>query len=280
MTATSRDKALSLTTSPEATPAFIRLARILRSLWHIRKIFALPKTPDPSTRDPLSRWFESFLAILGIEVRTSGERPVATAFLIVANHTSWLDIMVLRSIFSTCFIAKEEIAKWPVVGPMAREAGTIFIGRTRLSSFRETLAASRKSLGKKIPITVFPEGTTTLGDRLLPFKTGVFDLCTETGSPALPVSFRYETPDGLQLTSVSYTGDEPFFRSFGRTLREPRVVVRLHISPPVFPEGKDRKAMALASQEAVANGLALLASSRSSPPARQDSRSVNSPLQM
>ncbi len=262
MTATPREGASGLTASPEATPVPVRAARVLRSLWHIRSIFSLDKAPDPSRKDPLSRWFETFLGILGIELRPSGERPASTAFLIVANHTSWLDIMVLRTLFSTCFIAKEEIARWPVVGPMAREAGTIFIGRNRLSSFRETLAASRRSLAKDIPITVFPEGTTTIGDRLLPCKAGVFDLCTETGYPALPVSIRYESPEGIQLTSVSYTGNEHFFRSFGRTLREPRVVVRVHVSPPVLPEGRDRKFMAQASQEAVASGLALLASSR------------------
>ena len=262
MTATSRDNVPSLTAPSEATRLSVRAGRVLRSLWHIRHIFSLDKAPDPNRTDPLSRWFETLLEILGVEVKASGERPSSTAFLIVANHISWLDILVLRSLFSTCFIAKEEIARWPVVGPMAREAGTIFIGRNSLSSFRETLSASRKSLHQKIPITVFPEGTTTTGDRLLPFKTGVFDLCTETGSPALPVSIRYETPGGLQLTSVSYTGDEPFFRSFGRTLREPRVVVRVYLSPPVFPEGKDRRTMAGACQEAVANGLATLSSSR------------------
>ena len=262
MTATSRDNIPSLTASSHATGLPVRAARVLRSLWHIRHIFSLDKVPDPKRQDPLSRWFETFLEILGVEVRALGEPPPASAFLIVANHISWLDIMVLRSLFSTCFIAKEEITRWPVVGPMAREAGTIFIGRNSLSSFRETLAASRKSLDKMIPITVFPEGTTTTGDRLLPFKTGVFDLCTETGSPALPVSIRYETPGGLQITSISYTGDEPLFRSFGRTLREPRVVVRVYLSPPVFPEGKDRRAMAEASREAVENGLFRLSSSR------------------
>ena len=262
MSATSRDNVPSLTAPSEATRLSVRAGRVLRSLWHIRHIFSLDKAPDPNRTDPLSRWFETLLEILGVEVKASGERPSSTAFLIVANHISWLDILVLRSLFSTCFIAKEEIARWPVVGPMAREAGTIFIGRNSLSSFRETLSASRKSLHQKIPITVFPEGTTTTGDRLLPFKTGVFDLCTETGSPALPVSIRYETPGGLQLTSVSYTGDEPFFRSFGRTLREPRVVVRVYLSPPVFPEGKDRRTMAGACQEAVANGLAKLSASR------------------
>ena len=262
MTATPREAASGLIASPDATSVPVRAARVARSLWHIRQIFSLDKTPDPSRKDTLSQWFETFLGILGIEVRPVGDRPAQTAFLIVANHTSWLDILVLRTLFSTCFIAKEEIAKWPVVGPMAREAGTIFIGRNRLSSFRETLAASRRSLDRKIPITVFPEGTTTIGDRLLPFKTGVFDLCTETGYPALPVSIRYESPEGLQLTSISYTGNEHFFRSFGRVLREPRVVVRIYISPPVYPEGRDRKSMAQAAQEEVATGLALLASSR------------------
>lgn len=270
MTATSRDNIPSLTASSHATGLPVRAARVLRSLWHIRHIFSLDKVPDPQRKDPLSRWFETFLEILGVEVRALGEPPPASAFLIVANHISWLDIMVLRSLFSTCFIAKEEITHWPVVGPMAREAGTIFIGRGRLSSFRDTLVAARASMDRNVPITVFPEGTTTRGDRLLPFKTGVFELCTETGRPALPVSLRYEDPAGRQLLSVSYTGNEHFFRSFGRTLREPRVVVRVHLSPPLSPEGRDRKSLSQAAQEAVSGGLALLAQSR--PPTSSSER--------
>lgn len=266
MPPSSIDNALPLTGSAPGVPLSLRINRILSSLWHIRRIFSLPKGPDPSSpKDPLSAWFEDFLSLLGVEIRLSGERPATTAFLIVANHTSWLDIMVLRALFPTCFIAKEEIASWTVVGPMAKEAGTIFIGRGRLSSFRETLVAARASLDKNVPITVFPEGTTTRGDRLLPFKTGVFELCTETGRPALPVSLRYEDPQGRQLLSVSYTGKENFFRSFGRTLREPRVVVRVHLSPPIPPEGHDRKSLSQEAQESVAGGLALLAGSR--PPA-------------
>jgi 1-acyl-sn-glycerol-3-phosphate acyltransferase len=263
MAPSSLDNALPLAASPAVTPLSLRARRVLASLWHIRLIFSLDKAPHPEVaKDRLSVWFEDFLSLLGIEIRLSGERPATTAFLIVANHTSWLDIMVLRALFPTCFIAKEEIATWPVVGPMAKEAGTIFIGRGRLSSFRDTLVAARASMDKNVPITVFPEGTTTRGDRLLPFKTGVFELCTETGRPALPVSLRYEDPTGGQLPSVSYTGNEHFFRSFGRTLREPRVVVRAHISPPLSPEGRDRKSLSQAAQEAVSGGLALLAGSR------------------
>ncbi|MGC8530255.1 MAG: lysophospholipid acyltransferase family protein [Leptospirillia bacterium] len=272
MAPSSLDNALPLAGSPPVTPFSLRARRVLASLWHIRRIFSLQKAPDPSRpKDHLSVWFEDFLSLLGVEIRLSGERPATTAFLIVPNHTSWLDIMVLRALFPTCFIAKEEIAAWPVVGPMAKEAGTIFIGRGRLSSFRDTLVAARASMDNNVPITVFPEGTTTRGDRLLPFKTGVFELCTETGRSALPVSLRYEDPAGRQLLSVSYTGNENFFRSFGRTLREPRVVVRTHISPPLSPEGRDRKSLSQAAQEAVSGGLALLSGSR--PPVAFSGRS-------
>ena len=262
MTATSRDKASSRHPSSGATPVSVRMGRILSALWHILRLFSLDLSPHPDRTDPLSRWFDTFLSILGVEVKVSGERPPVSAFLIVANHISWLDILVLRSLFPTIFIAKEEVARWPVVGTIARKVGTIFIGRNSLSSFRETLSASRSFLSRNIPITVFPEGTTTPGDYLLPFKTGVFILCTETGIPALPVSIRYESPEGPRLTSVSYTGKDRLLSSFLRTLREPRVVVRVHLSLPVFPEGRDRRTLAEASQEAVANGLAKLSSSR------------------
>ncbi len=252
------DSPFAFPASDQSTPVFIRAARLIRLLAHTRHIFLLPKAPDPSTKDHLSRWFETFLGILGIEVHIEGMVPTSSAFLIVANHISWLDIMVIRSLFSTCFIAKEEIRRWPVVGPIAHEVGTIFLDRSRLSSFRETLDASRRSLYQKIPLTVFPEGTTTNGNGLLPFKTGVFALCTETGRPALPVSIRYESPDGRQLTSVAYAGEDTLLRSFLRTIKEPRVIVRVYVSPHVDPEGKDRKALAVAAHNAVHTGLDLL----------------------
>jgi 1-acyl-sn-glycerol-3-phosphate acyltransferase len=174
-----------------------------------------------------------------------------------------MDICVIRALVPVRFIAKEEIALWPVVGPSARNAGTLFLGRQRLSSFRETLEAVRESTEQNISVAVFPEGTTSTGESLLPFKTGIFEVCTRTGKPILPVSIRYENTFRTPLTSVSYTGGESFAQSFWRTLGESRIHARVLIGQPIFPEGRPRKELAGEAWNRVHDGLA--ASSRFPP---------------
>ena len=238
-----------------------RLLRGLRAAAHVfRGIFVpkqLRKNDLPSSPDPLADWCRDLLSLLGVDLTLHGEQKTAVTgpFLLVSNHISWMDICLIRALFPVRFIAKEEIALWPVVGPSARNAGTLFIGRHRLSSFREILSGVRDSMEEHISVAVFPEGTTTTGDTLLPFRTGIFDVCAKTGRPVLPVSIRYENSRRTSLATVSYTGGESFARSFWRTLGESRITARVHIGSPVFPEGANRKELARESWERVREGL-------------------------
>ncbi|MCL5286183.1 MAG: 1-acyl-sn-glycerol-3-phosphate acyltransferase [Nitrospirae bacterium] len=171
----------------------------------------------------------------------SGGPITQESALIVANHISWMDIVVIRSLFPARFIAKEEIALWPVVGTSARKAGTFFIARRRLSSFRMTLEQVQKTLDNNGSVAVFPEGTTTCGDRILPFRSGLFEAAIRTGRPVLPIAIRYESPDHRSLSSISYTGGESFAKSFWRTLGEPRIIVRVHLLRSLDPAGCSRR---------------------------------------
>ena len=91
-----------------------RSVRGLRTAAHVARGLFVPKTTGISREDPLSRWCRDLLSLLGVELTLTGERPDPGAYLLVSNHISWMDILVIRALFPTRFVAKEEIALWPV----------------------------------------------------------------------------------------------------------------------------------------------------------------------
>ena len=221
-----------------------RSVRGLRTAAHVARGLFVPKTTGLAREDPLSRWCRDLLSLLGVELTLSGERPDPGAYLLVSNHISWMDILVIRALFPTRFVAKEEIALWPVIGSSAREAGTLFLGRDRLSSFFDTLHFARTLLEKDLSVCVFPEGTTTSGTHLLPFRTGMFEVCIRSGKPVLPLYLRYVSATCGSSLPVSYTDNESFARSFWRTLGEPRISACVDLLHPITPTGKTRKELA------------------------------------
>lgn len=223
----------------------LRAMRGVRAAALMARGYCVARNQSPSSEDPLASWCRDLLFSLGVGILSSGEALSRDPCLIVANHISWMDILVLRSLLPVRFIAKEEIALWPLVGSSARKAGTFFIARGRLSSFRRTLDQVEETLENNDSVAVFPEGTTTCGDRILPFRSGLFEAAVRTGRPVLPIALRYETPDRRRLDTISYTGGESFARSFWRTLGEPRIVVRLHILPSLLPTGLSRRDLSL-----------------------------------
>ncbi len=221
-----------------------RSVRGIRAAAHLARGLFVSKNTGKAGPDPLSRWCRDLLSLLGVEVALSGERPDVGAYLMVSNHISWMDILVIRSLFPTRFIAKQEISLWPLIGSSAREAGTLFIQRRRLSSFHGTLQFTRTLLENDLSVCLFPEGTTTTGDRLLPFRTGIFEVCIASGKPVLPLCLRYIADTSGSSAPVSYTGNESFARSFWRTLGEPRITARVDLLDPILAGGHTRKELA------------------------------------
>ena len=178
----------------------------------------------------------------------------------MANHASWLDIFVLNAAKRVYFVSKAEVARWPGIGWLARATGTLFIARDRrqaaaqVALFRERLQAGHKLL-------FFPEGTSTDGLQVLPFKPTLFAAFTD---PALgpdlaiqPVSVAYHAPAGADPRFYGWWGDMAFGPHLLSTLtarRQGRVEVVYH--PPIrVADHADRKALARAAETAVRGGL-------------------------
>lgn len=138
-------------------------------------------------------WGRVLCRILGIRIRVSGPRPRGT-FLVASNHLSYVDILVLASVYPSVFVAKREIADWPVVGRIVRGAGTLFVDRERAKDVVRVGRAMSEHLRDGIALTLFPEGQATRGAEVLPYLPSLLEPAALTGVPCYAASISYETP--------------------------------------------------------------------------------------
>jgi 1-acyl-sn-glycerol-3-phosphate acyltransferase len=158
-----------------ATP--VRLYRYVRTCVHVGSgvattLLVFPLVSPARKRWLVKRWSRRLLRILAVEARLHGDIGARGGnVLIVANHISWLDIFVLNSVHPVRFVAKSELARWPVIGAMIRGAGTLFIERTQRRDTRRVNHRVAAVLAAGDVVAIFPEGTTTDGVDMLPFKS-------------------------------------------------------------------------------------------------------------
>lgn len=197
--------------------------------------------------------------ILGIKHRAEGAQ-MQEAGAVVANHSSWLDIFTLNARKRVYFVSKSEVAAWPVIGWLARATGTVFINRDpREAKVQQVIFEARLLAGHKL--LFFPEGTSTDGLRVLPFKPTLFQaFFAEALRERLfvqPVTVVYEAPYGEAPRFYGWWGDMELGPHLLKTLAAGRgggVTVKYH-TPLRVAEFADRKALAKAAQAAVWEGM-------------------------
>jgi len=222
-----------------------------------------------------------FTRLMGIEVRTIGnqadavnQRPV----IFVSNHSSWVDVPVLGGILNGCFVAKGDVARWPVIGIIARLGRTVFVSRSRASTGRERDAMRAKLLAGD-RLILFPEGTSSDGSRVLPFRSSFFALAEPRADedcrdiPLIqPVSVVYDRLGGLPAGRASrpifaWYGDMDIVSHFARLTQHIglRATVLLHapLDPVLFA---DRKSLSQAVWQVVADGASTLRQNRPARP--------------
>ncbi|MEO1277198.1 MAG: lysophospholipid acyltransferase family protein [Pseudomonadota bacterium] len=205
-------------------------------------------------------WSRAGLWLAGLRLVVAGT-PVQSGAL-VANHCSWLDILSLRAVRLMYFVSKAEVADWPGVGFVTRVTGTIFIERRR-SQAKAQEAILRSRIAADQLLIFFPEGTSTDGLRVLPFKSSLFSAFYEAGQGAelliQPVTLQYRPAPSTGLPTCFYAwwADMPFYAHILEVFARSRggtVTVTFHA--PLRPaEVGDRKALAAACCATVAAGL-------------------------
>lgn len=189
-------------------------------------------------------WARGVARIAGMRVRVSGEPPRG-AFLLVSNHLSYMDVVALASRLECVFVAKSEVARWPVVGRLCRSVNTIFVNRRNRRSLPRVLDSVRRSLDEGAGVVLFAEGTSTSGARVAPFRSSLLDLAARERVPVHFVSMSYRTPPCGPRASeaVCWWGDMTFPRHIYGLFMLPHFDVSLAFGErPVWAD--DRKVLA------------------------------------
>ncbi len=172
----------------------------------------------------VSWWARGLIFLAGVRIRVRGAVPTPPFFL-VSNHLSYVDVFVLQGLTPTAFVAKAEVRSWPVLGFLAIIGGTLFIDR---EARRDVLRINRlleDALDRGAGIAIFPEATTTAGDRVLPFKASLLAPIAASTQPVQVATIHYDTPEGAPPASdaVCWWGDMAFAPHGWGLLQLPRV---------------------------------------------------------
>lgn len=200
---------------------------------------------------PTAWWYRDAVRLYGIRVDYPERPPVSTACLVVANHISWMDIIILGSSLPTVFVSKSSVRNWPLIGWYAKQFGTIFLerGKHQTQTVGEAIA---EGLRKGVSVVVFPEGTTGSNTRPNRFYPRLFSGAVNAGAPVLPAALAYPDAEGSGINPEAlFIDDEPFLNSVWRTLAQRRTDVVVRLGEPIPSSDSGRNALAARSHAAV-----------------------------
>ncbi|MFD8599933.1 lysophospholipid acyltransferase family protein [Kitasatospora sp. NPDC059646] len=200
-------------------------------------------------------WARLLLASLGVRVRpiaVPGRRVGECAgSLLVSNHISWLDVLLIAAVRPGRMLAKTEVGRWPVLGPLTSWGGTIFIDRDRLRALPGTVEEIAAALRRGERVVVFPEGSTWCGRGGGRFRPALFEAAVRADVPVQPVTLRYRTGAGLS-TAPAFVGEDGLLPSLWRVVSVRGLAAEVEFLPPLPPTlFPGRRQLAAAAQQVV-----------------------------
>jgi 1-acyl-sn-glycerol-3-phosphate acyltransferase len=197
-----------------------------------REFSRLQKTSErPLRLQQRAEWLtqacRGVLASLEVRVSVAGLMPPAG--LIVSNHLSYLDILCYSSIAPCVFVSKAEVRGWPVFGRLATNGGTIYIDRKSRADAARVATQIEEALRGGIRVVLFPEGTSSGGDNVMPFHAPLFESAVKAGVPITPTCIAYQIKGGDPKTDICYWGDMTFATHFLGILGKGKIDAQLAI---------------------------------------------------
>lgn len=207
----------------------------------------------------LNRWARASARVIGMRMQVAGE-PGSEPCLLVANHLSYVDVILLAAQRPCVFVAKSEVAGWPVLGVLARSMGTLFVERGRKRALPPLAQAIRAELAGGRTVVLFPEGTSTSGRGVSPFHPALLEPAIALGLPVHHAAIHYATGPGAPPAElcVCWWGEMTLAGHLAELLRLRSFEARLVFGAAPFRD-TDRKALARRLHGAVAHHLALAA---------------------
>ena len=213
-----------------------------------------------NTRHAVRRWFAGLVRAFGVRIELHGDAKFQATpgrgVLVVSNHVSWLDSLVLDAVQPMAMVAKQDSKGWPLLGGLISAAGSVFIDRERLSRLPETVSELSEALRAGLAIGTNPEGTTWCGISSGRFRPALFQSALDAGVPVRPVALRYRVADGSTARPAAFVGTEDLVTAMRRVLRLRGLVVEVHVLPEIAPgRAENRRELAGLAEAEVAEAL-------------------------
>ncbi|MFZ4480688.1 MAG: lysophospholipid acyltransferase family protein [Rhodoferax sp.] len=207
----------------------------------------------------IQRWASKILLILQVEIQCEGSLPDQSNALVVANHVSWLDILVIQSLMPGVFVAKAEVRRWPLFGMLAQACSTIFVERSSRASARTMVDGALRAFEQGYSVVAFPEGTSSDGVDLAAFHSNVFECAIKAQTPVRPVTLRYvEGQTGLPCEAALFIGEMTLTSSLRRVMATSTIKTLVHIGDCIHVAGQTRKSLSVQAHRHIRSQLDLL----------------------
>ena len=223
--------------------------RLLRCVLHgvhgvLIVLLRFGSMPVAERRLRVQWWATKTLRLMGITLRVEGA-PVAGAVLLVANHISWLDIMAVHAVCPHArFVSKADVKSWPLMRHLVDAGDTLYLERERKRDALRVVHAMAEALSAGDTVAIFPEGTTSDGQALLPFHANLLQAAIATGTPVQPVAIRFSDSTHAVSRAVEFVGATTLAQSLWRVASGDELVVRVALLPPRETALVDRRALA------------------------------------
>lgn len=225
----------------------MKLRAIARLLWvalHVCKgaltiLLVYPRCDDTKKNLLKQRWSVRLLDLLGIRLEWSGAAP--DDGLLVSNHISFIDVYAINAIAPSSFVAKHEVRSWPLIGWLARHTDTLFLERGSRGAAQRAREQMVEHLLAGKRVTVFPEGTTTMGDAVLPFHSAMFQAAVDTAAIVTPIAITYADRNGKPSYAAAFVGEATLIECLWSIACAGGLLVNVALLPPYSAVEGDRR---------------------------------------
>jgi 1-acyl-sn-glycerol-3-phosphate acyltransferase len=209
--------------------------------------------PQPGQARVIRMYCRLVLRCMGVRITKSGG-PIRNVpgVLVVSQHVSWVDALVINALMSGSFVAKAELTKWPALATIAQVMKVIPIDRTKLRLLPDVVDTVAARLRSGRTVVAFPEGTTWCGRAHGRFRPAIFQAAIDAGRPVQPLRLSYRQLDGRPSTIPAFVGDDTLLSSFLRVVSARPIIAQVNVEELQLPGGH-RRDLALRCQEAVQN---------------------------
>ena len=223
--------------------------KLLRGVWHVLVgwvtiYFRFPQLSQQQRDARVQVWAMQLLRIWDIDLEVRGQPVVSGPALLVCNHISWLDIVVIHATRHCRFVSKSELKNWPLVGMLATGAGTLYIHRAQRKDAMRMVKDMAQSLRDGDVLGVFPEGTTGDGIGMLPFHANLIQSAIEGEAPVQPLALQFVDAHGISM-AARYIDDDTLLGSVWSTLNARGLKAVVNFGSVQVADGRDRRQWAI-----------------------------------